>query len=194
MLEIGEHYSAPVPPLHFGYACKRLIHARTLSLIALCEMGKQCMPASAPQQALGQRCCWQTTSDFTMPCAGFFLTFLSNLSTSVAWSILRSRSSFWISLIHATLLMYGLWLVLRSIPGSLSDLSISANRKSPPPRPPLSLSPALFRSLRRLLEKFSLSKLLCLLSLEPMVLLFVGLFLSLFLTQSDSTTTKRTIP
>lgn len=111
-------------------------------------------------------------SDLTVlrrSCVHFPLTFLSNLSTSVACSILRSRSSFWISLIHATRLVYGLWLVFRSIPGSLSDFSISANRKSPPPRLPLSPSPALSRSLRRFLEKFSLSRLLCLLSLEPMV-------------------------
>lgn len=68
--------------------------------------------------------------------------------------------------------MYGLWLVLRSIPGSLSDFSMRANRKSPPPRLPLSLSPVPSRSLRRFLEKFSLSRLLCRLSLEPMVVFF----------------------
>jgi len=102
------------------------------------------------------------------------LTFLSNRSTSVACSVLRSRSSFWMSLIHATRLMYGLWLVLRSIPGSLSVFNISANRKSPPPPPRLvlSLSPEPSRSLRRFLEKSSLSRLLCLLSLEPIVLFF----------------------
>ncbi len=178
-----------------------------------CRAHQAASPACSPSVALG--CCedvwlhdehqsrlkaevhtlYVNRSDFPVlrpGCVQFLLTFLSNFSTSVACSILRSRSSFCISLIHATLLMYGLWLVLRSIPGSLSDFSISANRKSPPPRLPLSLSPVLSRSLRRFLEKFSLSRLLCLLSLEPMVLFFYRCRRRLCC--SSDNITKRTSP
>lgn len=94
------------------------------------------------------------------------LTFLNSLSTSVASSLFRSRRSFWISRTQATRLTYGLWLALLSIPGSLSDLSIRDVNKKSPLR---SLSPVLSRCFRRLLGKFSLSRLFCRLSLEPMI-------------------------
>lgn len=171
-----EGAKASVPLQDCGHAehIKLQSHTRTAPICSLYvalgwfdEVGYGCMSIKAGHTLNVNR------SDFPvlgLSCVQFPLTFLSNLSTSVACSILRSRSSFCISLIHATRLMYGLWLVLRSIPGSLSDFSISANRKSPPPRLPLSFSPVLSRSLRRFLEKFSLSRLLCLLSLEPIVL------------------------
>lgn len=98
------------------------------------------------------------------------LTFRSSLSTSAACSVFCSRRSLWISRIHATRLTYGLWLLLRSIPGSLSDLSIrEVNKKSPPPLPPLlSLSPGGSFLGRLLLDNLlSRSRLLCLVNLEP---------------------------
>lgn len=96
------------------------------------------------------------------------LTFLSSLSTSAACSVFFSRRSLWISRIHATRLTYGLWLVLRSIPGSLSDLSIrEVNNKS---LPPFSLSGGLSFLGRLLLDSLlSKSRLLCLLNLEPII-------------------------
>ena len=102
------------------------------------------------------------------------LTFLSSRSTSVACSILCSRSSLWISRIHATRRTYGLRLFLRIIPGSLSDLSSSeVNKKSPPPL--LSPSPGASFLCRLLLDHLlSRSRLLCLVSLEPMSLLAVS--------------------
>lgn len=103
---------------------------------------------------------------FIKQCMTFALTFLNSLSTSVASSIFLSRRSFWISRIQATRLTYGLWLALLSTPGSLSDLSIRDVNKKSPLR---SLSPVLSRCFRRLLEKFSLSRLFCRLSLEPMI-------------------------
>ncbi|KAF3849138.1 hypothetical protein F7725_015635 [Dissostichus mawsoni] len=89
----------------------------------------------------------------------------SCLSTSPACSIFCSRRSLWISWIHATLLTYGQWFVLRSVPGSLSDFSIrEVNKKSPL----LSLSPGLSFLWRLLLDTFvSKSRLLCLVNLEP---------------------------
>lgn len=120
-------------------------------------------------------CCWldlvSQRLSLCRGCRATSLTFLSNFSTSVACSSLRSRSSFWISRIQVTRRTYGLWLVRRNIPGSLSDFSISdVNKKSPLPRLPLlSLSPVLSRCLRRLLEKLSLSRLFCRLRREPML-------------------------
>lgn len=94
-------------------------------------------------------------------------TFLSSLSTPVACSVFCSWRRLWISRIHATRLTYGLWLVFRSIPGSLSDLSIrEVNKKSLPPL--LSPSPGLSCLWRLLLDNLlSKSTLLCLVNLEP---------------------------
>lgn len=103
---------------------------------------------------------------FIKQCVTSALTFLNSLSTSVASSIFLSCRSFWISRIQATRLTYGLWLALLSTPGSLSVLSIRDVNKKSPLR---SLSPVLSRCFRRLLEKFSLSRLFCRLSLEPMI-------------------------
>lgn len=94
-------------------------------------------------------------------------TFRSSLSTSAACSVFCSRRSRWMSRIHATRRTYGQGLLLRSIPGSLSDLSIrEVNKKSLPPL----LSPSAGASFRwRLLldNLLSKSRLLCLVNLEP---------------------------
>lgn len=103
---------------------------------------------------------------FIEHCWTFALTFLNSLSTSVASSIFLSRRSFWISRTQATRLTYGLWFDLLRTPGSLSDLSIRDVNKKSPLR---SLSPVLSRCFRRLLEKVSVSRLFCRLSLEPMI-------------------------
>lgn len=96
------------------------------------------------------------------------LTFLSSLSTSPACSVLCSRRSLWISRIHATRLTYGLWLDLRSIPGSLSDLSIREVNKNS--LPPPSLSAGLSFLGRLLLDSLlSKSRLLRLLNLDPII-------------------------
>lgn len=96
------------------------------------------------------------------------LTFLSSLSTSAAWSVWCSRRSRWISRIHATRLTYGLRSLLRSIPGSLSDLSIREVNKNS--LPPPSLSAGLSFLGRLLLDSLlSKSRLLCLLNLEPII-------------------------
>lgn len=93
-----------------------------------------------------------------------FCTFLSSFNTSRACSTLCSFSRVWISRTQATLRTYGLGLDLRSIPGSLSDLTIRELNNNSPLLPIFSASWC-WRLLRK---KVWLSKLLCLVSFDPM--------------------------
>lgn len=149
---------------------RQLMHLWNICVIDCNYMIYTCNASQAMREREPNSCmfysCLCQMHMFIKQCMTFALTFLNSLSTSVASSIFLSRRSFWISRIQATRLTYGLWLALLSTPGSLSDLSIRDVNKKSPLR---SLSPVLSRCFRRLLEKFSLSRLFCRLSLEPMI-------------------------